>query len=61
MIRGGNAVADCPVDDAKVMKLMGALSEGGFGNLEEPNARSGSIVTLAFFSQNFPENFSLVD
>lgn len=57
MIRGGNAIADGPVDDAKVMTLMEALSEGGFGHLEETNPRSGSTVTLTFFSWNFPENF----
>ncbi|XP_047249787.1 urease isoform X2 [Capsicum annuum] len=50
VIRGGNAVADCPVDDAKVMKLMGALSEGGFGNLEEPNAREGVVGEESGFS-----------
>lgn len=59
MIRGGNAIADGPVDDATVMTVIGALTQGGFGHLEEPNARSGSIVTLPFFSHNFPEEFEL--
>lgn len=61
VIRGGNAIADCPVDDSNVMTVMGSLSEGVFGHLEEPNARSGSIITLSFSSQNFPENFGLLD
>ncbi|KAJ8547701.1 hypothetical protein K7X08_011287 [Anisodus acutangulus] len=43
VIRGGNAIADCPVDDAKVMTVLGALSEREFGHLEEPNAREGVV------------------
>lgn len=30
------------------MTVMGALTEGGFGHLAEPNPRSSSIVTLVF-------------
>ncbi|XP_059316426.1 urease isoform X2 [Lycium ferocissimum] len=50
VIRGGNAIADGPVDDAKVMTVMGALSDGGFGHLEEPNAREGVVGEESCFS-----------
>ncbi|XP_075109731.1 urease-like isoform X6 [Nicotiana tabacum] len=50
VIRGGNAIADGPVDDAKVMTVIGALTEGGFGHLEEPNAREGVVGEESCFS-----------
>ncbi|XP_060214155.1 urease isoform X2 [Lycium barbarum] len=50
VIRGGNAIADGPVHDAKVMTVMGALSDGGFGHLEEPNAREGVVGEESCFS-----------
>ncbi|XP_010320991.2 urease isoform X1 [Solanum lycopersicum] len=50
VIRGGNAIADGPVDDAKVMTLMEALSEGGFGHLEETNPREGVVGEESCFS-----------
>lgn len=39
MIRGGNGVADGPVDDAKFREVMEAVKSRGFGNKEEENAR----------------------
>ncbi|XP_075086983.1 urease isoform X3 [Nicotiana tabacum] len=50
VIRGGNAIADGPVDDATVMTVIGALTQGGFGHLEEPNAREGVVGEESCFS-----------
>ncbi|KAG6653977.1 urease [Carya illinoinensis] len=41
VIRGGNGIADGPVDRAKFREVMGAVNSRGFGNLEENNASEG--------------------
>ncbi|XP_024025726.1 urease [Morus notabilis] len=41
VIRGGNAIVDGPVDDAKWEEVLEALSARGFGNNEEENASEG--------------------
>ncbi|KAL2547184.1 Urease [Forsythia ovata] len=43
VIRGGNGIVDGPVDDAKITSVMEAVHEGGFGVVEETNARLGSF------------------
>lgn len=40
IIRGGNNIADGPVDDANTAPVMKAIHEGGYGFSEEANARS---------------------
>lgn len=44
VIRGGNGIADGPVDRAKFREVMGAVNSRGFGNLEENNARLGILL-----------------
>ncbi|KAH7515529.1 urease [Ziziphus jujuba] len=41
VIRGGNGIADGPVDDAKFKEVMEAVKSRGFGNKEEENASEG--------------------
>lgn len=41
VIRGGNGIADGPVDHAKFKEVTGAV---GFGHLEETNARLGILL-----------------
>lgn len=40
-IRGGNNIADGPVDDAYIKTIMETIHARGFGHLEEENASSG--------------------
>lgn len=53
VIRGGNAIVDGPVDDAKWEEVLEALSARGFGNKEEENARF-RLSTLQFSITCFP-------
>ena len=39
VIRGGNGIADGPVDDSKLKEVMEAVHSRGFGDLEEKDAR----------------------
>lgn len=59
VIRGGNGIADGPVDDAKFKEVMEAVKSRGFGNKEEENARCITFYpdTLFYF---FPVNISFV-
>ncbi|XP_023541540.1 LOW QUALITY PROTEIN: urease-like [Cucurbita pepo subsp. pepo] len=41
VIRGGNGIADGPVDDSKLKEVMEAVHSRGFGDLEEKDARVG--------------------
>ena len=52
VIRGGNNIADGPVDDENIQAVMEAVHTRGFGNLEETNTRfrdwSSNYVSLVF-------------
>lgn len=50
IIRGGNNIVDGPVEGAHMTSVMKSISEGGFGNLEEPNASEGIIDDGSPFS-----------
>ncbi|XP_022151813.1 urease isoform X2 [Momordica charantia] len=41
VIRGGNGIADGPVDNSKLKEVMEAVHARGFGHLEEDDAREG--------------------
>ncbi|GFQ07550.1 urease [Phtheirospermum japonicum] len=50
IIRGGNNIADGPVDDSKILDVMKAVHEGGYGFSEEVNAREFVIQEGSSFS-----------
>ena len=51
VIRGGNSIADGPVDDANCRAAMEAVNARGFGNKEEEDARCITFYLdyVAFF------------
>jgi hypothetical protein len=54
VIRGGNGIADSPVDHAKYETIMEAVTSRGFKSLEETNVRLdlplGQFRTACFIS-----------
>ncbi|KAJ4972730.1 hypothetical protein NE237_005904 [Protea cynaroides] len=50
VIRGGNAIADGPVEISRIAKVMEAVSANGFGHREEANAREGVTGKDAAFT-----------
>ena len=39
VIRGGNGIADCPIDDANITSVMESVHARGFRHSDEINAR----------------------
>lgn len=56
MIRGGNSIADGPIDDANCRAAMEAVNARGFGHEEEEDARCITFcldfVACSFFFCN---------
>lgn len=50
VIRGGNNIADGPVDDANLASVMNDVHSRGFGHLEETNTSEGIIVEGSYNS-----------
>ncbi|GFY88154.1 urease [Actinidia rufa] len=44
VIKGGNGIADCPIDDANITSVMESVHARGFSHSEEINASEGDIA-----------------
>ena len=58
VIRGGNGIVDGSVDSARWLEILGAVTERGFGNREEPDARFGLFVGLLIFGTTYEDIFT---
>ncbi|KAI5679345.1 hypothetical protein M9H77_10295 [Catharanthus roseus] len=54
VIRGGNGIADGPVQDSRIPAVMETIREKGFGNIEATDASEGVIGEGSAFCYNIP-------